>query len=239
MSAERRAQAIHAFQRAEIARLATDRQFAALQAQRDHYSRIGTWPGAAAGSRVLEVGCGPGRYAAILASLGCNVVAVDPARFDTWTIVERAHAVQFRADVRAEAMPYADADFDAVSCLGALLYFDDPHQALREMRRVLRTQGHLIVRTVNSGTIYRRLRGKHIDPATRSTYSMPELLSVLRAHGFAPALHFSYGLYAPVFPQWWWYLMNGAISIDWQERLSSLIPAHARTNHVVFAQRVD
>ena len=38
---------------------------------------------------------------------------------------------------RAEALPFADGEFTAVSCLVAFFFFDDPVRVLREIRRVL------------------------------------------------------------------------------------------------------
>jgi SAM-dependent methyltransferase len=41
----------------------------------------------------------------------------------------------------AEALPFANGAFDAVTCRFGLYYFSDPPRALREMRRVLRPAG--------------------------------------------------------------------------------------------------
>ena len=82
----RQAKKIHCFQRNEIMRLANDRQFAAACSLRPHYSRIGAWLPPGGRGRVLEIGCGPGLYVAMLASMGYDVVGVDPTKFETWEI---------------------------------------------------------------------------------------------------------------------------------------------------------
>src|SRR6266480_1312689 len=124
-------ESIHAFQRDEIERLAKEPDFAAEAGRSEHFSRVADWLRPELGKRVLELGCGPGRYVAMLASLGFDVVAVDPASFDdTWNLIRKHHAVDFRSNVYAEDLPFEDASFDHVACLGALLYFKDPARAL-------------------------------------------------------------------------------------------------------------
>jgi ubiquinone/menaquinone biosynthesis C-methylase UbiE len=236
-SSNARGRAIVDYQRRELEQFLTDGRFLAANVRREHYSNIGTWPGARPGNRVLELGCGPGRYAAILSKLGCDVVAVDPHSFESWSLIEQHTPVRFVSPVRAEQLPFDNDSFDAVACLGALLYFEDPSRALAEIRRVLKTGGHLILRTVNRTNLFARVRRRPIDPATRQLYTMPELMHFAASHGFEVTDHFSYGVYSPVWPQFWWYLLNGVISVEMQERLSDLTPASLRTNHVLFAHK--
>ena len=68
---------------------------------------------------------------------------------------------------------------------------------------------------------------------------MEELTRLLESHGFSVGTRFSYGGYAPVWPGYWWYPMNGVMDLGAQQWLSDAIPATARTNHIVFAQRAD
>src|SRR5262245_45164771 len=175
---QQRADAIHAFQRGEIERLSNPDSARQLS-RRDHYARLGEWPGALRGRKVLELGCGPGRFAALLAALGCEVVAADPLSFETWPLILRHHRVTFLADVHAERLPFDDGSFDAVACLGALLYFNDPDAAFREIHRVLRPRGDLVVRTVNRGNLYTRVHRRPTDPASKQLYTMKELVQQL------------------------------------------------------------
>jgi SAM-dependent methyltransferase len=89
------------------------------------------------GSRVLDVGCGPGALTAqLITRLGPDQVeAVDPApRF-----VAAARARFPGLDVRlasAEDLPFADDAFDAVLAQLVVHFMEDPVAGLREMGRV-------------------------------------------------------------------------------------------------------
>ena len=128
ISSARRNRQIQDRQRREIERLASDRSFAEERGRLVEYAKIGEWLTPHRG-RVLELGCGPGRFVALLASLGFDVVGVDPLAFPDWERLRVLPNVELRDGVAAEALPFEDASFDHVACLGALLYFEDPATA--------------------------------------------------------------------------------------------------------------
>lgn len=95
--------------------------------------------GVGAGDRVLDVGCGTGQLTVALASVAgaSNVAAIDPSA----SVVEVCAARVPEADVRvgvAEALPFADASFDAVLAQLVVNLTDDPPAAVGEMVRVAR-----------------------------------------------------------------------------------------------------
>ena len=53
------------------------------------------------------------------------------------------------ADLNACHLPYRDGIFDAVSCLDVIEHVLDPRHLLRELARVLRPQGILVLTTPN------------------------------------------------------------------------------------------
>jgi ubiquinone/menaquinone biosynthesis C-methylase UbiE len=104
------------------------------------------------GMRVLDVACGPGEpavtIAAGIASIDGQVVATDLV--DEMLAMARENAAERgvtnitfqQAD--AEALPFPDASFDAVTCRHAIMLLPDAPQALREMRRVLVPGGRVV-----------------------------------------------------------------------------------------------
>jgi SAM-dependent methyltransferase len=97
--------------------------------------------GTGEGQRALDVGCGTGALARVLAArLGPErVAAVDPSP----AAVEACVCALPEADVRlasAERLPFGRAEFDAVLAQLAVDKLDGP-AALREMRRVARPGG--------------------------------------------------------------------------------------------------
>lgn len=97
-----------------------------------------------AGQRVLDVAAGSGNVALAAAAAGAAVVAADltPEMFD-WGR-KRATELNVEVDWReadAEALPFADAEFDAVlSCVGVM--FAPHHRAVAdELVRVCRSGG--------------------------------------------------------------------------------------------------
>ena len=98
--------------------------------------------GAAPGTRLLDVACGPGALAAAAARRGAVAVGVDFSAAMVATARKRFPSVAFRQG-NAEALPFPDERFDAVAMNFGLLHLAQPEQALREARRVLRPGGRV------------------------------------------------------------------------------------------------
>lgn len=103
----------------------------------------------AAGDRVLDVSTGTGEAArAVLPCIGASgaVIGLDIAPAMLASARGRLAAPCFlpvAAD--GEALPFADASFDAVLCQLGLQFFPDPARGLAEFRRVLRPGARLAV----------------------------------------------------------------------------------------------
>lgn len=85
--------------------------------------------------RLLDVGCGGGAFLRRARESGCAIAGLDHSR-DMVRVARAKTGVRIER-ARADAMPFADGEFTAVSCLVAFFFFADPVAALREMRRVL------------------------------------------------------------------------------------------------------
>jgi ubiquinone/menaquinone biosynthesis C-methylase UbiE len=101
---------------------------------------------AGADGRVLEIGAGTGlnlpHYPA-----AAQLTLTEPVAPMRHRLQERVRAAGRPADVvdaKAEALPFDDGSFDVVVSTLVLCTVDDPHGALREIRRVLRPGGQLV-----------------------------------------------------------------------------------------------
>jgi demethylmenaquinone methyltransferase / 2-methoxy-6-polyprenyl-1,4-benzoquinol methylase len=100
----------------------------------------------APGQRVLDVATGTGMVAAeLLARADCSVVGIDQsaemlaaarARFAGTARVELVEG-------QAEALPFAEHSFDALTFTYLLRYVDDPQATIRELARVVRPGGRV------------------------------------------------------------------------------------------------
>ncbi|MGB5211550.1 MAG: methyltransferase domain-containing protein [Gammaproteobacteria bacterium] len=99
------------------------------------------------GDDVLDVGCGTGVFAReVTRRVGANgsVTGIDLSESMLGVAREMAAGVDFHQG-SATNLPFEDASFDAVVSSFMLMFVPDPAQAIREMQRVLRPGGRLVV----------------------------------------------------------------------------------------------
>jgi SAM-dependent methyltransferase len=96
------------------------------------------------GMRVLDVGCGAGRFCALAASRGARVSGLDGAP----AMIEIASRTAPGADLCVgplDQLPWPDATFDAVTGFNSLQFAGDPVAALREWSRVAKPGGLIAI----------------------------------------------------------------------------------------------
>ena len=96
------------------------------------------------GQRVLDLAAGTGTSSDAIAARGAEVVSCDFSLGMLQVGRRRLPHLRFIAG-DAMALPFADASFDAVTISFGLRNIHDPLQGLREMRRVTRPGGRLVV----------------------------------------------------------------------------------------------
>ncbi|MEM7778682.1 MAG: bifunctional 2-polyprenyl-6-hydroxyphenol methylase/3-demethylubiquinol 3-O-methyltransferase UbiG [Pseudomonadota bacterium] len=107
---------------------------------------------------VLDLGCAGGFMAEALASKGARVTGIDPAADAIEAAKRRATLVgqNIQYDVGVgEALPYADAAFDAVVCVDVLEHVTDLTKVAAEVARVLRPGGMFLYDTINRNPVSR------------------------------------------------------------------------------------
>lgn len=96
------------------------------------------------GTRLLDAGCGAGLLGVLASLRGATVTALDASA----GLLAVARARLPEADVREgdlEALPFADAAFDAVTAVNSIFYAADMATVMRELTRVVRPGGRVVV----------------------------------------------------------------------------------------------
>ena len=126
-------------------------------------------------ARILEVGCGAGFISVALARNGYTVDAVDstPAMLQMTRSDAARQGVLDRVRIHAadvHALPFKAHAFDLVVALGVIPWLQSERLALREMQRVLKPGGYLLVTADNNARLTRLL-----DPRSSPLSAPPRL----------------------------------------------------------------
>jgi ubiquinone/menaquinone biosynthesis C-methylase UbiE len=146
-----------------------------------------------AGPGLLDVGCGTGWYLRSLQNTFVELAGVDVSA----GMLARARARLPQADLRQADMrhlPFGDARFDVVLSTRVLSHLPEPRDGLREIVRVLRKPGWLIVSNVDAEHDYEHTRlpisDGHVIAETykHSRLQLQDLLLELGLHPIRSAL---------------------------------------------------
>ena len=124
------------------------------------------------GRAVLDAGCGDGTLVRALAGRGATVTGVDADPAMLAAARARAPEAAF-VQGRVERLGLADASFDVVVAVTVLCFVPDPESAIRELARVLRTGGRLVIGELgrwNAWAAIRRVRGWRGSPTWRAAH---------------------------------------------------------------------
>ena len=116
------------------------------------------------GVRLLDAGCGDGALVAAAAAKGAEVTGVDPDPAMLLAAQKRLAGAGVKAtftEGRLERLPFPDASFDVVASITVLCFLPDAEPAFREMARVLRPGGRLILGELHRWSLWaaqRRVR---------------------------------------------------------------------------------
>jgi SAM-dependent methyltransferase len=120
--------------------------------------------GDVSGRTVLDVACGPGLYAAELVTRGARVIGLDLSPRMVELARERVPSGDFRVhDVATPLDWLPDASVDLVLFALAIEYVDERVAALRELCRVLRPDGALVLSRQHPTSDWLRMGGRYFD----------------------------------------------------------------------------
>jgi SAM-dependent methyltransferase len=143
------------------------------------------------GERVLDLGCGAGRFVAALRDAGADPVGVEIAS----AALDRARRVAPGAELRLlepdGSVPLEHGSVDLVWCSEVLEHVADGAHLLLEARRVLKPGGRLLVTVPYHGRVQAALVGllrfdRHFDPQGQHLrfFTRASLIRTLSDAGF-------------------------------------------------------
>lgn len=180
--------------------------------------------GLPSGAKILDAPCGDGEVSIELAKLGFDISGVDMVD----ELLPEARAAldgRFRVADITRPLPWPDASFDLILCVEGIEHLEDAFAFLREINRLVKPGGILIVTTPNIISLRSRMRffgsgfyncdPRPLDESARHPLhhiglrTFPELRYLLHTSGFqlvtADATHtkpisYAYSIFAP----WMW-----------------------------------
>lgn len=153
------------------------------------------------GEQILDAGCGTGILALELAGRGLRVTGVDLSEKMLALARQKiyGHKVGFlRADICA--LPFSNGYFDAVICFTVLEFVGEPENALRELWRVLKPGGRLVIGVLNRFSLWalaRRGRGVYAHARFYTLWEIRKMVTAVLAPGslrWTGAVYFPPGL---------------------------------------------
>jgi SAM-dependent methyltransferase len=139
--------------------------------------------------RLLDVGCGNGRFLSLLRDFGPPEWELVGIELDEAAVAQcRARGFEAHA-VRVEDLPASEGTFDAVIMLQLIEHVEDPVAICRSVHRLLRPGGVFIIETPNLGGLdYRLFQGRwwghYHFPRHWNLFSTASLTRMLVRAGF-------------------------------------------------------
>jgi ubiquinone/menaquinone biosynthesis C-methylase UbiE len=137
---------------------------------------------------ILDIACGTGELERMLLDLypDLKIVGVDISEKMLDVSRLKLPNLEF-VKASAIALPFPDHKFDLVVTVSAFHYFDNPLDTLKEIRRILKPQGKLIILDWCRDYLFCKALNlflKIVDPVHKGCYTQIELHNLLISSGF-------------------------------------------------------
>jgi 2-polyprenyl-3-methyl-5-hydroxy-6-metoxy-1,4-benzoquinol methylase len=129
--------------------------------------------------RVLDVGCGLGYGRTVFSANGMQMVGLDLSMSALRAGLEKYGGAFVCGN--AQELPFSSEAFDGATCFEAIEHVPDAPLLLREIHRVLRKEGLLVLSTPN------RLRTAGTNPYHLREFTLEELTSAVESAGLTVA----------------------------------------------------
>jgi len=116
------------------------------------------------GEKILDVGCGTGVFTLNILSLGTRVTGLDISQPMLVCARQKAEKYPFRGVAGdMKSLPFSDECFDKVVSMTALEFIEDGKEAVKDLFRVTKKGGVVVVTTLNSLSPWADRRKKSAD----------------------------------------------------------------------------
>ncbi|MDD2498888.1 MAG: class I SAM-dependent methyltransferase [Desulfitobacteriaceae bacterium] len=141
------------------------------------------------GAKILDAGCGTGNFSIKLAEHGYRVTGIDLSSDMLNTARKKCMAKGLKVDLQTmniEHLLFPDNYFDAAFSMAAFEFIADPKPAYRELYRVVKPGGQILIGTINRdslwGKTYMEEASKNADSVFKHAYfkNLEELADVDR-----------------------------------------------------------
>jgi len=182
------------------------------------------------GAPLLDVGCGPGTFSKIAAEKGFKVSGVDYSEEMIQLAKQKTAgtAIDFKvADIYD--LPFDNGYFAYVICLGVFQVLEKPQDAAREIQRVLKQDGVVIITALNIFSFY-SLFSKKGDLNSRR-YNPYQLKAIFESENFEVKLK---GIY--FFPAPFQFLTNAILQWNIYSLFNALFPIFMWFSHSFYLE---
>ncbi|MDY7018634.1 MAG: class I SAM-dependent methyltransferase [Chloroflexota bacterium] len=131
--------------------------------------------------RGIEIGMGTGRFAT---PLGVEI-GIDPSA--KMREIAKSYGLEVYGAV-AEALPFSDSSFDFALMVTTICFLDDVEAALKEVYRIVKPAGSLIIGFIDKnsplGKLYQQHKKRSVFYNVATFYAVDEIVSQLEKSGF-------------------------------------------------------
>lgn len=179
--------------------------------------------GDVAGKKILDLGCGTGRHAILLAKAGARVTGADFS--DEMLKVARSNGAGLEItfiNAELEAVPLED-QFDLVLCSLVLSHVPDLLPAMKEMARLTRPGGRIIITDLRTDHWFRKTRkirkfGAYVTDGFKHT--LPDYRAAVEACGLRQERLNRIYFDDTIVARFWWFFYLKYIAVGYAFELS-------------------